>query len=153
MVITYSAPPHPLTADPKTCKNGCSRGLKFPQNSPNITHVLLCQATQKHSEMDLTFGLLTLSGGSPSEAGPVLIQVKEPDEPFGPTLQFDHLCPGLHYTHASFNCKRSEHIQLSDNAHGYWCSETSLSNKTSDSSLKTPRTRRHICYRYSGKSH
>lgn len=66
----------------------------------------------QNSEMDLTFCLLTLPGGSPSEAGPVLIQVEEPDEPFGAALQFDHLCPGLHYTHTSFNCKRSEHIQL-----------------------------------------
>lgn len=96
------------------------------QYNPHITVL----GHTKNSEMDLTFCLLTLPGGSPSEAGPVLIQVKEPDEPFGPTLQFDHLCPGLHYTHASFNCKRSKHIQFSDNARGYWHSETSLSNKT-----------------------
>lgn len=60
----------------------------------------------KNSKGGLTFCLLALPRGSPSEASPVLIQVKEPDEPFGPTLQFDHLCPRLHYTHASFNCKR-----------------------------------------------
>lgn len=49
----------------------------------------------------------TNTGLSPSEAGPVFIQVKEANETFGATLQLDHLSPGLHYTHASFNMKHT----------------------------------------------
>lgn len=60
----------------------------------------------KKSKLGFTFCLLALPRGAPSEAGPVLIQVKEANEAFGASLQLDHLCPGLHYTHASFNCKR-----------------------------------------------
>lgn len=58
------------------------------------------------SKIGFTFCLLTLPRGAPSEAGPVLIQVEEANEALGATLQLDHLCPRLHYTHASFNCKR-----------------------------------------------
>lgn len=34
----------------------------------------------------------------------MLIQVEESHQPFGSSLQLDHLCPGLHHRHASLHC-------------------------------------------------
>lgn len=94
-----------------------STDTKPPQSLLSTSHVivpalsaLLCithvPIKAMKSKIGFTFCLLTLPRGAPSEAGPVLIQVEEANEALGATLQLDHLCPRLHYTHASFNCKR-----------------------------------------------
>ena len=95
----------------------------------------------KNSKASLTFGLLTLPRGSPSEAGPVFIQVKEPDKPLGPTLQLDHLRPRLHYAHASFNCKEIEAPSVFTESMCSCYSEPWL-NETSDSHPKASKSQK-----------
>lgn len=62
--------------------------------------------------MDLTFGFLVLSGGSPADAGLVLVQIKEAQQAFRSTSQFQHLSPCLHAAHAFLHWERERETCL-----------------------------------------
>lgn len=128
---------------PNLQKYKTSTDLKL-QEPTRYNPCITMSSQAKNSKVSFTFRLLALPGGSPSEARPVLIQVKEANKPFASTFQLDHLCPGLHHTHASFNCKRNQSVSSYHTMHRHTGVQVLESNKTSDSPAKTPRTRTNL---------
>lgn len=53
----------------------------------------------------LTFGFFVFPGGPPANAGFVVIQEIEADQPLGAASQLHHLSASLHGAHASFHCQ------------------------------------------------
>lgn len=90
--------------DPKHITHCPVRNPHFNAQLPKLKNGL----KRIKRDYKFTFCLFTFSGRSPSDAGPVLVQVEETNEPFGSTLQLNHLSPRLHNTHASFNCEAEQ---------------------------------------------
>ena len=71
-------------------------------------HVISAEKYKINNTEWLTFGLVVLPGGSPPDAGLVLVQVKESDQSFLLPLQLAHLSAGLHGAHAPLHCRRAQ---------------------------------------------